>query len=107
MAALLRRRCLVAPGVGDSRTSRRSPYPEVKVDSPRRLKRSILAFHRVLEGILRRGGEARNAEALFALVGPMFTWTAQGALVGEFDPGRDALHNFKVVFGFRQQGTRH
>ncbi|MGZ4790005.1 MAG: hypothetical protein ACXVZX_15905, partial [Terriglobales bacterium] len=47
---------------------------------------------------------SRNAAALFALVGPTFVWTSQGALTNEFDPGRDALHNFKVVFGFRQQG---
>jgi hypothetical protein len=47
---------------------------------------------------------SRNAAALFALVGPTFVWTSQGAVTDEFDPGRDALHNFKVVFGFRQQG---
>jgi hypothetical protein len=46
----------------------------------------------------------RNAAALFALVGPGFVWTSQGSLTAEFDPGRDAVHNFKVVFGFRQHG---
>ena len=48
---------------------------------------------------------SRNAAALFALVGPTFVWTSQGALTNEFDPGRDALHNFKVVFGFRAAGA--
>jgi hypothetical protein len=78
------------------------PYPEVKVE--------VSAPHPVdpefqsLRAAFSNAVTSRNAEALFKLVGPMFTWTAQGALVGEFDPGRDAIHNFKVVFGFRQPG---
>jgi hypothetical protein len=45
-----------------------------------------------------------DAHALFALVGPTFVWTLQGVLTDQFDLGRDALHNFKVVFGFRMLG---
>jgi hypothetical protein len=46
----------------------------------------------------------KDAQALFSLVGPTFVWTAQGELNGQLDFGRDALHNFKVVFGFREFG---
>jgi hypothetical protein len=48
----------------------------------------------------------KDAQALFSLVGPTFVWMsgAQGGLGDQFDSGRDALHNFKVVFGFREFG---
>jgi hypothetical protein len=46
----------------------------------------------------------KDSAALFGLVGPTFVWTKGNALTEEFDLGRDALHNFKVVFGFRDAG---
>ena len=46
----------------------------------------------------------KDSQALFALVGPTFVWMSQGELHNQFDLGRDALHNFKVVFGFRESG---
>jgi len=46
----------------------------------------------------------KDMQALFALVGPTFVWMAQGEISDQFDFGRDALHNFKVVFGFREPG---
>jgi hypothetical protein len=46
----------------------------------------------------------RDTQALFSLVGPTFVWVSQGGLVDQFAFGRDALHNFKVVFGFREPG---
>jgi hypothetical protein len=46
----------------------------------------------------------KDSNALFALVGPSFVWLAQGSISDEFDFGRDGLHNFKVVFGFREPG---
>jgi len=46
----------------------------------------------------------KDAPALFSLVAPTFVWLSQGQLSNQFDLGRDALHNFKVVFGFRQFG---
>jgi hypothetical protein len=46
----------------------------------------------------------KDAAALLALVGPSFVWTNEGSLGEAFDPGRDALHNFKVAFGFREAG---
>jgi hypothetical protein len=78
------------------------PYDEVTVDiaAPRQPEPAFLSFWKEFSEAV----ASRNAAALFALVGPMFVWTSQGALTEEFDPGRDALHNFKVVFGFRAQG---
>ncbi len=46
----------------------------------------------------------KDAATLLALVAPGFVWTQNNALTGDYDPGRDALHNFKVVFGFRALG---
>lgn len=46
----------------------------------------------------------RDEDALFALVNRTFIWTQEGQLADDFDLGRDALHNFKVVFGFRAPG---
>jgi hypothetical protein len=81
---------------------RKVPYPEVRVEitAPHPVEPAFQSFRKAFADAV----ASRDTEAMFKLVGPMFTWTAQGALVGEFDPGRDALHNFKVVFGFRQQG---
>src|ERR1700739_3506955 len=47
----------------------------------------------------------KDAQALFDLVAPTFVWTFQGGASDQFDMGRDALHNFKVTFGFRPQGA--
>jgi hypothetical protein len=78
-------------------------YGEVTVEiaAPHQPEAAFLSFWKEFSDAVAN----RNAAALFALVGPMFVWTSQGALTGEFDPGRDALHNFKVVFGFRAQGA--
>jgi hypothetical protein len=46
----------------------------------------------------------RDAGLLYALVGPAFFWNADGEPSEQFDKNRDALHNFKVAFGFRQFG---
>src|SRR5215472_8207199 len=46
----------------------------------------------------------KDGNALFALVGPTFVWLGSGGVSDQFDFGRDALHNFKVVFGFREPG---
>ena len=46
----------------------------------------------------------KDAQGLFALVGPTFVWLSNGGLSGDFDLGRDALHNFKVAMGFRENG---
>jgi len=46
----------------------------------------------------------KDEQRLFTLVGPTFVWSSQGLPKDTFDFGRDALHNFKVAFGFREPG---
>jgi len=91
----------VTPGTGLA-AIKAVPYPEVTVEiaAPLRPEPGFQSFWKAFSDAV----ASRNAAALFALVGPQFAWTSQGALTAEFDPGRDALHNFKVVFGFRAQG---
>lgn len=79
------------------------PYPEVKVQVVEAYKPDA-AF----EAMRKKFSDAvakKDAQALFSLVAPTFVWTFQGGSSGEFDMGRDALHNFKVVFGFRPRGA--
>lgn len=94
---------LAAASGSASAAVKKVPYPEVKVElsAPHPVDPAFQTFRKAFADAV----SSRDAEALFKLVGPMFTWTAQGTLVGEFDPGRDALYNFKVVFGFRQPGN--
>src|SRR3954469_20489942 len=98
-AALLGVMLASGPGHG---AIKHVPYPEVTVEiaAPHQPDPAFLSFWKEFSDAVTN----RNASALFALVGPMFVWTSRGALTDEFDPGRDALHNFKVVFGFRPQG---
>ncbi len=46
----------------------------------------------------------KDVDALTALIAPTFLWTLGGQPTDELDLGRDAIHNFKVVFGFRALG---
>jgi hypothetical protein len=46
----------------------------------------------------------KDTAALLALVAPGFVWTQNNVLTSDFDPGRDPLHNLRVVFGFRALG---
>ena len=46
----------------------------------------------------------KDAGALFGLVEPTFVWTVESESTDQFDMGRDALHNFKVAFGFHEFG---
>jgi hypothetical protein len=82
---------------------KRVPYPEVKVEVS-----EPYAPDAAFEAMRKKFSEAvakKDAQALFALVAPTFVWTFQGGATDQFDMGRDALHNFKVVFGFRPQGA--
>src|SRR5947209_20489095 len=99
LAALVIAALASAPGHG---AIKNVPYPEVTVEiaAPQPPEPAFLSFFKEFADAVAN----RNAAALFALVGPTFVWTVRGALTDEFDPGRDALHNFKVVFGFRAQG---
>lgn len=78
------------------------PYPEVKVNLSESYKPDA-AFQKMRVAFASAAAK-KDATALFALVGPTFVWTMNGALVDKFDMGRDAIHNFKVVFGFREYG---
>lgn len=82
---------------------KKTAYPEVKVevaaafvpdDAFTKMRRALAA-----------AVTGRNAEALFALVGPTFVWTLEGGPNAAFDMGRGALDNFKVLFGFRAAGA--
>jgi hypothetical protein len=79
------------------------PYPEVKVDVAEAFKPDP-AFE-AMRKKLSEAAANKDAQALFALVAPTFVWTFQGGPTDQFDMGRDALHNFKVVFGFRPAGA--
>jgi hypothetical protein len=89
-------------GVAPAAAVKRVPYPEVKVEAfP--IYEPEPAFAAMRKAFAEAAAKQDSA-ALFALVGPTFVWTAQGELADDFDLGRDALHNFKVVFGFRGLG---
>jgi hypothetical protein len=78
------------------------PYQEVKVDVPEPIQADA-----ALESMRKAFVDAvakKDAEALSALVGPTFVWLSQNSPSEEFDMGRDAVHNFKVAFGFRDYG---
>jgi hypothetical protein len=79
------------------------PYPEVKVDLAEAFKpdAAFEAMHKKFRDAVAK----KDGQALFPLVGPTFLWTYQGGPTDEFDMGRDALHNFKVLFGFRPAGA--
>jgi hypothetical protein len=78
-------------------------YPEVKVTVSQAYKPD--ADFQKMRDALAKAAADKNEAVLFALVGPTFVWTEDARLVDRFDPGRDALHNFKVVFGFRNAGA--
>jgi hypothetical protein len=81
---------------------KRVPYPEVKVEVVEAYKPDA-AFEQMRKA-LSAAVAKKDSHALFALVAPTFIWTQQGGPTDQFDMGRDALHNFKVVFGFREFG---
>ncbi len=78
------------------------PYPEVKVQLAKSYNPDA-AFDK-MRAALTAAAAKKDAGGVFALVGPTFVWTSNGEMVDKFDLGRDAVHNFKVVFGFRGYG---
>jgi len=78
------------------------PYPAIKVEIAKPYKPDA-AFEKMRKAFADATAH-KDADALFALVAPGFVWTVGGALTSQFDPGREPLHNFKVLFGFRQLG---
>jgi hypothetical protein len=81
---------------------KKTPYPEVRVEIPAAAKAepALQAMRKQLANAISR----RNAGLLYTLVGPTFFWNTNGEPSEQFDKDRDALHNFKVAFGFRRFG---
>jgi len=81
---------------------KKTSYPEVKIEAPAPFKPdpALETMRKSLADIVRR----KNVGDLSALLGPTFFWTTYGEPAEQFDASRDALHNFKVAFGFRQHG---
>jgi hypothetical protein len=77
-------------------------YPEVKVTVNAAYKPDA-AFDK-MRAAFADAVAKKDVAALSALVAPTFLWTIGGQAADELDLGRDAVHNFKVVFGFRALG---
>jgi hypothetical protein len=78
-------------------------YLAVKVELPETYKPDA-AFETMRKAFAGAAAQ-KDMQALFSLVGPTFVWLSQqGGLSDQFDSGRDAMHNFKVAFGFREFG---
>jgi hypothetical protein len=77
-------------------------YPEVKVVLENPYK-SDAAFDK-MNGAFLDAVQRKDLAALTALVAPTFLWTVDDHPADELDLGRDAVHNFKVAFGFRALG---
>jgi hypothetical protein len=78
------------------------PYPEIKVTVNQPYAPD--ADFQKVQAAFAEAVAKRDAAALFGLVAPMFFWTVNGGLADGLDLGRNAIDNFKVVFGFRVQG---
>jgi hypothetical protein len=74
-------------------------YPEVKVVLENHYKPDS-AFDK-MNGAFLDAVQRKDVGALAALVAPTFLWTVSDHPADELDLGRDAIHNFKVAFGFR------
>jgi hypothetical protein len=77
-------------------------YPEVKVVLESAYKPNA-AFDK-MNGTFLDAVQRKDVAALMALVAPTFLWTVNDHPADELDLGRDAVHNFKVAFGFRALG---
>lgn len=78
---------------------KRGPYPEVKVEVA-----GAFAPDDAFKAMRKSFADAvsnKDSAALFRIVGPTFLWTTEEGRNDQFDMGRSALDNFKVVFGFR------
>jgi hypothetical protein len=78
------------------------PYPEIKVTIDTAYLPDA-AFEKMRTAFVDAVAK-KDVQALSDLVAPTFLWTIGGWPSDELDLGRDAIHNFKVVFGFRAPG---
>jgi hypothetical protein len=95
-AVLVATTCALSAAVKDV------PYPAVKVELGEAYTPDA-AFEKLRKAFA-EAVQKKDAQALAGLVGPTFLWLSEGDINEQFDFGRDALHNFKVVFGFREAG---
>ena len=95
---------LIASGLGSTAVAeiKKVAYPEVKVTVDHAYQPDA-AFEK-MRAAFADAVTKKDTEALSALIAPMFIWTIGGQPADELDLGRDAIHNFKVVFGFRALG---
>ena len=77
-------------------------YPEIKVTVSKSY-RPDAAFEK-MRAAFADAVAKKDLVALSALIAPTFLWTLESQPADELDLGRDAIHNFKVVFGFRAFG---
>jgi hypothetical protein len=77
-------------------------YPEVKVvlENPYKPDAAFEKMRAAFAGAVK----SKDLAALTALIAPTFLWTVSDQPADELDLGRDAIHNFKVAFGFRALG---
>src|ERR1700730_9780063 len=88
--------------VGALAAVKKVPYPEVKVTINEGYKPDP-AFEKMRSAFTAALAK-KDVAALTELVAPTFLWTVNGQPADKMDLGRDALYNFKVVFGFRTPG---
>jgi len=81
---------------------KKTAYPEIKVTIDKPYKPDA-AFEKMRTAFL-DAVKHKDLQALATLVAPSFLWTVGDQPADELDLGRDALHNFKVAFGFRALG---
>jgi hypothetical protein len=78
------------------------PYSAIKIEVPAPFKGD--AAFEAMRKAFAAAVDKKDVAGLAALVAPNFTWTAGSEPSEEFDGKLDALHNFKVAFGFREAG---
>jgi hypothetical protein len=82
---------------------KRVAYAAVKVDIAQAFAPDA-SFQRMQKTFL-DAATKKDQKALLSLIGPNFVWTSEGGISEQLDLGRDTLHNFKVLFGFRPSGA--
>jgi hypothetical protein len=92
---------LLAPAPGGAQPHQVA-YPEVKVVLENPYKPDA-AFDK-MNGAFLDAVQRKDVGALTALIAPTFLWTVSDHPAAALDLGRDAIHNFKVAFGFRAPG---
>jgi len=96
--------CIAGAGLNSVSTAavKKVAYPEIKVTVSKSY-RPDAAFDKMRTAFA-NAVASKDLGALTALIAPTFLWTLAGRPADELDLGRDAIHNFKVVFGFRGLG---